>query len=85
MDIQGHNLKEAKTRLDTAVCEAYNYGLPDEMKKYGDLQMLSEPNKACKDLENEGKRVITSFIPVFCNKDKKEFYSAYCLGTDGLK
>lgn len=79
LDYPGNNpLREAQSKLDTAVLEAYYFGLPKEMREMNFLEFLLKLNGFCSQAEEKGKTIIGPGLPSFC-KDHFEFFSDDCV------
>lgn len=79
LELPGVNsLKEAHNKLDNAVRDAYNYGLPKSMKDLDTLEFLLKLNGLCANAESSGQQIIGPGLPTFC-KNQLEFFSDDCI------
>lgn len=79
LELPGDNpLRKAQEKLDSAVLEAYYYGLPKKMKKTNILEFLLNLNYLCAENEKNKNEIIGPGLPSFC-KDNNQFYSEDCI------
>lgn len=79
LELPGANpLQDAQDKLDTAVWNAYLYGLPNDMKNEDPLEFLLQLNDICVIAEENNKPVLGPGLPPFC-KESIGFHSDDCI------
>ena len=78
-ELPGENrLRDAQAALDTAVSEAYRYGLPRDLRDLEPLALLLALNQKSAAAEGEGRAIAGPGLPACCDGDGR-FCSDDCL------
>lgn len=79
LELPGQNpLRDLQEQLDSAVWEAYHFGLAKELKSNDELEFLLNLNLKCHEAEEENVKIYGPGLPEFI-EDKSSFISDDCV------